>query len=688
MRVEDAHGAPPTIPFWRGEAPARTWDLSAEVAAVREHIDRLAPSAAEGTAVVVSRLQKECGLDRRGAEQVLAYVVAGRTILGTVPTQRTVIAERFFDEGGGMQLVLHAPFGGRINRAWGLALRKRFCTTFDFELQAAATDEGLVLSLGERHSFPLETVFAFLRSDSVREVLTQAILAAPMLTTRWRWTATRSLAMLRFASGRRVPPQIQRMRAEDLLAAVFPAAVACQDNFRGDPAQREIPDHPLVQETIRDCLTEVMDVEGLEGVLSQIENGQVTCVSVETPTPSPFCHEILNANPYAFLDDAPLEERRARAVEMRRSLPPELADKVGALDPAAIIEDVEEAWPVVRDPDELHDALLTLLWLPEDHAGPWTHFLPTLKQTGRATLVSVPLTRTLAPQGRGEGEGGETHQSGQDSERELIRGYVATEQYPIVKAALGDTSATPEVQSSFHETVPEPETAMFAIVRGWMESIGPTTAEELGWMLHVPGQAVETALVQLESDGQVLRGKFRPSSMTPAPGPSLSPQSSTLSPAGVEWCHRRLLARIHRLTIGRLRKEIQPVTAAEFMRFLFRWQHLSSGARLHGETGLSEIIHQLAGFEAAASAWERSILPLRLSKYDPDLLDRLCLRGAVAWGRLSLHPRLEEQPSSEGDPSRPRRILPTSLAPISFFQREDTEWCRSASSSERTRSGC
>ena len=674
MRVEDAHGAPPTIPFWRGEAPARTWDLSAEVAAVREHIDRLAPSAAEGTALVVSWLQKECGLDRRGAEQVLAYVVAGRTILGTVPTQRTVIAERFFDEGGGMQLVLHAPFGGRINRAWGLALRKRFCTTFDFELQAAATDEGLVLSLGERHSFPLETVFAFLRSDSVREVLTQAILAAPMLTTRWRWNATRSLAMLRFANGRRVPPQIQRMRAEDLLAAVFPAAVACQDNVRGDPARREIPDHPLVQETIRDCLTEVMDVEGLEGVLRQIENGQVTCVSVETPTPSPFCHEILNANPYAFLDDAPLEERRARAVEMRRSLPPELADKVGALDPAAITEVVEEAWPVVRDPDELHDALLTLLWLPEDHAGPWTHFLPTLMQTGRVTLVSVPLTGTLSPQGRGEGEEGETHPSGQDSERDQIRGYVATEQYPIVKAALGDTSATPEVQSSFHETVPEAETAMFAIVRGWMESIGPTTAKELGWMLHVPGQAVETALVQLESDGQVLRGKFRPFSMTPAPGPSLSPQSSTLSPAGVEWCHRRLLARIHRLTIGRLRKEIQPVTAAEFMRFLFRWQHLSSGARLHGETGLSEIIHQLAGFEAAASAWERSILPLRLSKYDPDLLDRLCLRGAVAWGRLSLHPRLEEQPSSEGDPNRPRRILPTSLAPISFFQREDTEW--------------
>ncbi|MGH7256279.1 MAG: DEAD/DEAH box helicase, partial [Nitrospirales bacterium] len=399
VRVEDAHGAPPTIPFWRGEAPSRTVELSAAVAAVRAEIDRhlqvpphpaLSPQPGgrgEGEGGdATGWLMHECGLDRRGAEQAVAYMIEGRAVLGAVPTQDTIIAERFFDEGGGMQLVIHAPFGGRINKAWGLALRKRFCVSFDFELQAAATDEGLVLSLGEQHSFPLETVFQFLQPDSVREVLLQAVLAAPMFATRWRWNVTRALALLRFVNGRRVPPQIQRMRAEDLLATVFPAALACQDNHRGDQTDREIPDHPLVAETLRDCLTEAMDVEGLIALLRRIVRGDVRCLAVETPVPSPFCHEILNANPYAYLDDAPLEERRARAVEMRRSLPPELAGNLGALSPQAIAAVADEVWPVVRDADELHDALLSLGFLPAGMTEGWTELMEHLLCTRRATV--------------------------------------------------------------------------------------------------------------------------------------------------------------------------------------------------------------------------------------------------------------------------------------------------------------
>ncbi len=685
VRVEDAHGAPPTIPFWRGEAPSRTAELSAEVAEVRARLDRLVPTADADHEPAARWLQQECGLDRRGAEQAASYVLAGRAILGAMPTQRTVIAERFFDEGGGMQLVLHAPFGGRINRAWGLALRKRFCMTFDFELQAAATDEGIVLSLGERHSFPLETVFEFVRSVSVREVVTQAILAAPMLVTRWRWNATRSLAMLRFVNGRRVPPQIQRMRAEDLLAAVFPAAVACQDNFRGLPGQREVPEHPLVQETIRDCLTEVLDLEGLTALLRQIEEREVTCLAVETPMPSPFCHEILNANPYAFLDDAPLEERRARAVEMRRSLPPELADKVGALDRAAIAEVAREAWPVVRDADELHDALLSLVWVPEALATEWAPFLPSLIQADRATTLAVsPSTSQVSrfPEGKTEGEG------------VPLLGWVVAERLAVVRAVFPGAECNPMLRELERETPPERDGAVQAIVQGWMESTGPTTAEELARTLYLPVQAVNAALLQLEADGQVLRGRFRTSSglstqhsalSTDSPSPpasslspaaeqaKLSPQSSALS-TELEWCHRRLLARIHRLTIGKLRREIEPATAADFMRFLFRWQHVSPSARLHGETGLFEIIRQVAGFEAAASAWERSLLPLRVSKYDPGLLDRLCLGGAVAWGRLTPHPKLDHQMSHEAGSTRPGRIVPTSLAPISLFLRDDGDW--------------
>ena len=523
-----------------------------------------------------------------------------------------------------MQLVLHTPFGGRLNRAWGLALRKRFCATFDQELQAAATDEGLVLSLGERHSFPLEAVFGFLRADTVRDVLMQAILAAPMFASRWRWNATRALALLRFAQGRRVPPQIQRMRAEDLLAAVFPAALACQDNMRGAPEETALPDHPLVRETVRDCLTEAMDMDGLVAVLRRIERGEIRCLAVDTPMPSPFCHEILNANPYAYLDDAPLEERRARAVEMRRSLPPNLAGDLGALDPSAIAEVAEEAWPVVRDADELHDALLTLIWVPEEQGRDWAAFLPALIQTGRAAIIV-------------EGD---------------FSGWVATERIATVRTVFPAAEHSPAVDGVGAEELQDRDEAIRRIVQGWMESTGTTTAEELARKLHLPTSDVHGALLRLEADGQVLRGRFRK------------------DVCEEEWCDRRLLARIHRLTIGRLRREIEPVTAADFMQFLFQWQHVVAGARFHGEAGLLEIVRQLAGFEAAASAWERYLLPARISKYDPALLDRLCLSGSVAWGRLTPPARA----TSEGDAAPQRRIVPTSLSPISLFPREDAVW--------------
>src|SRR5881409_2450804 len=640
VRVEDAHGAPPTIPFWRGEAPSRTIELSAEVAAIREEIARRLPISKEPTppSTVIAWLQSECGLERRGAEQAAAYVAGGRALLGAVPTQETIMAERFFDEGGGMQLILHTPFGGRLNRAWGLALRKRFCTTFDLELQAAATDEGIVISLGERHSFPLDAVFGFLRSETLPEMLTQAILAAPMFMSRWRWNATRALALLRFANGRRVPPQIQRMRAEDLLAAVFPAATACQDNHPGGMGHLTTPDHPLVQETIRDCLTEAMDVGGLETLLRRIEQGAVQCVAVDTPMPSPFCHEILNANPYAYLDDAPLEERRARAVEMRRSLPPDLAGDLGALDPAAFAEVAEEAWPVVRDADELHDALLTLIWVPEELGRDWTAFLPALIQTGRATVMvgggpaqSAPPTPTASSS---------------------VSGWVATERLATVRTVFPAAEYSPAVEGAGAEELQERDEAIRRIVQGWMESTGPTTAEELARKLHLPTSEVQGAFLRLEADGQLLRGRFRKDI------------------CGEEWCDRRLLARIHRLTIGRLRREIEPVTAADFMQFLFQWQHVAAGSRLHGEAGLLEIIRQLAGFEAAASAWERYLLPARISKYDPALLDRLCLSGSVAWGRLTP----PAHATSEGDSAPRRRIVPTSVSPVSLFPREDAEW--------------
>ncbi len=470
VRVEDAHGAPPNIPFWRGEAPSRTAELSLEVATLRQAIaERLSSSdpSISHQRSAISWLKSECALDQRGAEQAVAYIAAGIAVLGTLPTQETIVAERFFDESGGMQLVLHTPFGGRINRAWGLALRKRFCVTFDFELQAAATDNGIVISLGEKHSFPLDSVFGFLHSHTLREVLLPAVLQAPMFMTRWRWNVSRSLVLLRFSHGKKVPPQIQRMKAEDLLGAVFPDAMACQDNIVGERT-RQIPDHPLVNETLRDCFTEAMDLDGLTALLKRIEAGAISCVAVDTPMPSPFSHEILNANPYAFLDDAPLEERRARAVEMRRTLPAQLAGEVGALDPAAIEEVLRESWPVVRDPDELHDALLTLLWLPVEEVQDWAIHLPPLIEEGRAVELNV----------RGEAQ--------------EVRGWVATEHRV-------------QIQSMF---VSGDDTTLDAVVLGWMESIGPTTAIELATRLHCPTQAIDQSLIRLEASGQILRGQF------------------------------------------------------------------------------------------------------------------------------------------------------------------------------------
>jgi ATP-dependent Lhr-like helicase len=620
VRVEDAHGAPPNIPFWRGEAPSRTAELSAEVAKLRQDIADKALSADSRQLSAISWLRSECGLDARGAQQSVEYVLSGHAVLGTVPTQSTIVAERFFDESGGMQLVIHAPFGGRINKAWGLALRKRFCVTFDFELQAAATDNGLVISLGEKHSFPLESVFGYLHSNTVREVLLHAVLAAPMFTTRWRWNASRSLALLRFSNGKKVPPQIQRMKAEDLLAAVFPDAIACQDNMTGE-RERCIPDHPLVQETLRDCLTEAMDIEGLTEVLQRIETGAITCVAVDTPAPSVFSHEILNANPYAFLDDAPLEERRARAVELRRTLPAELAGEVGALDAAVIDEVVKESWPVVRDADELHDALLTLVWVPELESASWEAFFPRLVESGSAVLLALHALRFTS---------------------DGVKGWVASEHAADVTRTLaGDGD----------------ERTLDAIVLGWMESIGPTTAAALSARLHLASSSVEASLIRLESQGQVLRGQFR--------------QASGVRRNADEWCHRRLLARIHRRTLGKLRKEIEPVATADFMRFLFQWQHVAAGSRQHGEAGLLEVVRQLAGFEAAASSWDSQLLRVRMGKYEPALLDRLCLSGAVSWGRLSPHPRLTDQAIRD---QQPRRITPTSVAPISLFPREDSGW--------------
>ncbi len=623
--VEDAHGAPPNVPFWFGEAPQRTAILSDGVGELREQISALTPNVTPGyispaqpeVAAATAWLMEACGVCASGAHQLIAYIVTGRAVLGAVPSKTTIIAERFFDDGGGMQLILHAPFGGRINKAWGLALRKRFCRGFNFELQAAATDNGINISLAEQHSFPLADVFQFLTEHTAKELLEQASIASPIFKNRWRWAAGRSLQLLRFSKGKRIAPQIQRTRSEDLMASVFPQAAACFETIVGDI---QIPDHPLVNEVMQDVLQEAMDLEGLIDLLRGIKDGTIRCLAVDTPTPSQFAHELLNANPYAYLDEAGLEERRARATSLGRNLP----EEPGKLDQQAITAVRREIWPDLRDEHELHDLLHSLITLPlrsvdTPEARHWPAFYERLCHTGRAQTIDLNGSPC----------------------------WVATERLPQVAALW---------QSAFDVTVKvTKEAALQKCVQGWLQIIGPTTANSFSRTLSLDPAPVFQAFLAMEIQGLVMRGAFE--------------YPSTTEDHDVEWCERRILQRIHRRTVATLRKQIEPVTPAVYMRWLLAWQHLAPQTQLSGEEGVFEALRQLEGFEAPAVEWERTLLPARVANYDPRWLDALCLSGAVGWGRISPHPAW-----SAGDGAAPRRVIPTNAAPITFYIRETADW--------------
>ena len=625
VHVEDAHGAPPSLPFWTGEAPQRTEALSDGVSELRKQIsERTANVSPENISPVQPEvlsasgwLMEECGVNRWGAQQMITYIVTGRAVLGSVPSKTTIIAERFFDEGGGMQLILHAPFGGRINKAWGLALRKRFCRGFNFELQAAATDNGINISLAEQHSFQLSDVFQFLTDLTTRSLLEQASLAAPVFKTRFRWAAGRSLQLLRSSKGKRIAPQVQRTRSEDLLASVFPQAAACFENIEGDI---EIPDHPLVREVMQDVLQEAMDLDGLLCVLRGIQNGTIECLAVDTPIPSQFAHELINANPYAFLDEAGLEERRARAVSLNREIPRSVLEQPGKLDPAAIATVRSQCWPDIRDQHELHDLLMTVVLLPRSMIGEqrgrhWPELFERLVLSGRAQ--AMPLDGTDY--------------------------WIASERVEFVVALRLNKSA---------DLVND---ALCKCIQGWIQILGPITANRFATCFSLDPRSVLQVFLSLETQGLLLRGAFE--------------TAAVHDELDAEWCERRILQRIHKLTIGFKRRQIEPVSPATFMRWLLRWQHLAPQTQISGEDGLLEAISKLEGFEAPAAEWERTILPSRVADYEPRWLDHLCLSGVVGWGRVSPHPAFHE---GKGD--GPQRVIPTNAAPVTFYLRDSAAW--------------
>jgi ATP-dependent Lhr-like helicase len=634
--VRDAHGAPPTIPFWRGEAPGRTFELSTEVSRLREDLAARLSDGADGASAWL--MQASC-VSREGADQAVAYVGAQVAATGMVPTQQRLLFERFFDESGGMQLVVHAPFGTRINRAWGLALRKRFCRTFDFELQASADDNGVVLSLGAQQSFPLEQMFRLVPSHLAEDVLKQAFLAVPFFGTRWRWNATRALQLRRSQNGKRVPPHLQRMRADDLLTAVFPAQTQCQEHVVGDIP---LPDHPLVRQTMHDCLHEAADLDGMFEVLHGIESGAIATIALDTREPSPFAHELLNASPYAFLDDAPLEERRARAVTMRRTLSIEALRDLSQLDPEAIAQVRREAWPLVRDADELHDVLLSQGALPAANGRDWQTFLEELRALGRATEVTTLGGLVL---------------------------WVATERWPLARAIWDRAAARPVVVVPAGVRLEWPrEEAIAYVVRGRMECLGPTTIPALARDLDIDAHEIEIAMLALENQGVVLRGRFT----YQAP---LGTTAESNGDAPVEWCDRRLLARIHRLTLDGLRRQVAPVPPEQFVRYLLRHQHVGPQTKLTGQAGLLALIEQMEGFAAPAGHWEKHLLPARLEGYSPGWLDGLTFFGQAAWGRLRSLSASANRSTLGSLPGtgRPMRSLTRSM-PITLMLREHVAW--------------
>jgi len=639
VRVEDAHGAPPNIPFWLGEAPGRSDELSAAVSRLRADVERAWHDGGEAAALALVR--RLPGVDAEAATQLVAYLGSGLRALGALPTLERIVFERFFDESGGMQLLIHSPRGNRINRAWGLALRKRFCRQFNFELQAAATEDAIVLSLSTAHSFALPDVARYLHSRSALHVLVQALLDAPMFGVRWRWNATTALALPRMRGGRKVAPPLQRMKSEDLLASVFPDQVACLENVAGE---REIPDHPLVRQTLDDCLYDAMDTEGWLAMLAGIEAGRIDIVARDLPAPSPLAAEVLNARPYAFLDDAPLEERRTQAVQSRRYADPAADDRMGELSVDAIAAVRDEAWPRVRDADTMHEALQMLGVIRDVIDGPIDNAV------GHPVLSDGDANR-----GPGQDRNHDGNQAGDqlgDRDADQEDGSRADEPAwaPLLAALARDGRATrlllpsssaaglwicaerlADARLAYPGATEDPpltlppglarpggdrDAVLRDLLRARLGGTGPITAEALAATLALDPPAVDAALLALQAEGVVMQGRFTPGT------------------DATEWCERHLLARIHRYMLRQLRREIAPCEPRDFMRFLLDWQHAGPGHHLTGRGALPEVLTMLEGHEAGAAQWEAEILPARIADYDSGWLDDLCASGRLTWSRL------------------------------------------------------
>ncbi len=559
----------PTIPFWIVDVPGRTDALSAAVSSLHELYVKTGD--AQRFALQVC---DETGLAPAWVLPLADYYREASESLGSLPTQSTVILERFFDEVKNCHIVLHAPFGAQVNRAWGLALRKRFCRQFNFELQAAANDNAIILSLSHTHSFVLPDVFRYLASASAQDVLTQALLDAPMFEVRWRWNASRALAILRRNMRGKVPAQWQKSGAQDLVALLFPDQIACAENLSGP---RAIPDHPLVKQTVTDCLNEAMDASGFLRVLKGLESGTIETRSKDSAAPSAFAHEIISARPYAFLDDAPLEERRTRAV--RTDVEARAGDEISDATIAAVR--AETLYPA-RNEYELYDLLTQFAVVPADEISAlgFASSIDSLVARGKAVL------QRLGPA---------------ESEEAARLYYTSADREILVHEVYGPNEGASGEQRD-HATQ--------SLLLAHLELLGPATIEYLTMRLALSASRIEIALLALENQGAVFQ----------------------LNRGGtVFFTERSFYQRLQHY--GRRRSVQKRVNPAEYLMFLQHWQSVTEP--MTGQHALIKVLRQLQGVALSHDEWTRA-LALRISDFSERMLEDVLLGGEFFWWRPAI----------------------------------------------------
>ncbi|HEY3281818.1 MAG TPA: ATP-dependent helicase [Armatimonadota bacterium] len=645
VMVEAVYGLAPTIPYWTGDRDSRTFDLGLMVGRFRgEAQERL------GQPDTAAWLREAVHVDEQGAENLETYLLEQRAVTGALPTDRHLIVEEFRDALGQQQVVLHSCFGIRVNDAWAMALSEALKRQTGLRVQTVTVDDGILVTAPPGASLDAASLPGLVTSANVEELLRAALWESPLFASRFRHNAVRSLMVLREYQGRKTPVWLQGMRAAALLEAC-----------------RRLPDFPLLRETMRECLYDSLETPGLRQVLAWREAGELAVSVVKTSVPSPFCHALLLLGQTGEMGSVPARERRTRVLHLHREILKQILDEdslKNLLDESAV-EEVEgklqytapqrrarsesELLRVLTEVGDVTDDPDSEAWVGLRVQGPPGDLLQRLQADGRACRVPIPSAessrrRWIATTSFALFRDAFALPLEPDAvERRLLkllyeRGPLAAESlaeaggtrarldrlmaaYQVLELPGGEGDRYAVAEAWVPVQLLEPklarEEARSALLLRFLRSRGPVTRYDILERYGLPSRAVEAALEALHDDGTVARGEYLPSRSSP------------------QWCYRPNLEEIHRLTLDRLRREMEPAAPEEHADFLLRWQHRHPQTQLRGPEGLRAVLAQMQGVETFQGLWETELLAGRVADYDPSLLDRLCYGGEVVWRRLS-----------------------------------------------------